>query len=57
MEDPPHMEPEPVVSEDGWYAIPEEDWGGAPVTKFRCPVHLVPEEWQIVSQGGQRMIR
>lgn len=57
MEEPPHTEPEPVIPEDGWYAVPEEDWGGAPVTKFRCPVHLVPEEWQIVSQGGQRMIR
>ena len=56
MEERPHNKPDPVVPEDGWYAVPEEDWGAAPVTKFRCPVHLVPEEWQIVSQGGQRMI-
>ena len=57
MEESPHTEPEPSISEDGWYAVPEEDWGAAPVTKFRCPVHLVPEEWQIVAQAGQRMIR
>ena len=57
MQEPPHTKPEPDISEDGWYAVPEEDWGAAPVTKFRCPVHLVPEEWQIVSQDGQRMIR
>jgi hypothetical protein len=57
MEERPHLDPEPALSEDGWYAVHEEDWGGAPVTKFRCPVHSVPEEWQIVSQDGQRMIR
>ena len=56
MEDLPEDEALRTNSEDGWYATLEEDWGGAPVTKFRCPVHLVPEEWQIVSQDGQRMI-
>ena len=57
MEEPPDQKPLPPPPRDGWNAAPEEDWGGAPVTKFRCPVHLVPEEWQIVSQDGQRMIR
>ena len=57
MEERPRNEPDPLIPEDGWYPVPEEDWGAAPVTKFRCPVHLVPEEWQIVSQDGQRMIR
>lgn len=57
MEERPHLEPDPLLSEDGWNAAPGDDWGGAPVTKFRCPVHTVPEEWQIVSQDGQRLIR
>ena len=57
MEEHPPLDPEHALSEDGWNALPEDEWGGAPVTKFRCPVHSVPEEWQIVSQDGQRMIR
>jgi hypothetical protein len=57
MEERPEEESPPTGSEDGWNAALEEDWGGAPVTKFRCPVHSVPEEWQIVSQDGQRLIR
>jgi hypothetical protein len=56
MEELPEQEPLPTPSGDGWNTAPEEDWGGAPVTKFRCPVHLVPEAWQIVSQDGQRLI-
>jgi hypothetical protein len=56
MEEPPDQKPLPPPLRDGWNAAPEEDWGGAPVTKFRCPVHLVPEAWQIVSQDGQRLI-
>jgi hypothetical protein len=56
MEEPPDQKPLPPPLQDGWNAAPEEDWGGAPVTKFRCPVHLVPEAWQIVSQDGQRLI-
>ena len=52
---PAHEAEDP--SAEGWSDPSEEDWGGAPLTKFRCPVHSVPEEWQIVSIDGQRMIR
>jgi hypothetical protein len=57
MEEPPDYEAPPGPPAEEWNPAFEEDWSGAPVTKFRCPVHAVPEEWQIVSQDGQRMIR
>ncbi len=56
MEKAPADETPPEPAGNGWNAALKDDWGGAPVTKFRCPVHLVPEEWQIVSQDGQRLI-
>jgi len=57
MEQPPEYEATPTPPTEDWNHSLEEEWGAAPVTKFRCPVHSVPEEWQIVSQDGQRMIR
>ena len=57
MEETPQHEALPTPSAADWRPALGEEWDGAPVTKFRCPVHSVPEEWQIVSQDGQRMIR
>jgi hypothetical protein len=57
MEEPPDHQIPPIPPAEEWNPALEEEWGGAPVTKFRCPVHSVPEEWQIVSQDGERLIR
>ncbi|HJU86143.1 MAG TPA: hypothetical protein VJ788_02100 [Gemmatimonadota bacterium] len=57
MEETPAYEAPPTPPAADRSPALEEEWDAAPVTKFRCPVHLVPEEWQIVSQDGQRMIR
>jgi len=57
MDERPDPKPDPFPEDGPWVPVPAEEWGGAPVTKFLCPVHAVPEEWQIVSHEGQRLIR
>ena len=54
MDERPEFPPD---AEEAWTPVPEAEWPGLPVTKFHCPVHAVPEERQIVSQGGERMYR
>ncbi len=37
--------------------IHSEDGDVLPITKFRCPVHGVPETPEVIWQNGERMIR
>lgn len=57
MSDRPDPESETTPDVNDWRPQAEDEWGSLPVTKFLCPVHGVPEERQIVSQGGERMYR
>lgn len=57
MEEPLEQEAPRISPDETGNRSPDEDRVAAPLTKFRCPVHAVPEERNVVPQGGEWMIR